>query len=233
MPEYDSQHHWETTSRHGDEILALRESTGRLEPGQESFRASTQSGFADIQNILSSLRLDVKEAQKTTPLVQIVGVVISATVVFGGIVGFLFYNAMQSAETNLSAIQRESDLRFAQVSKEMAAGNQRLASDLDKMWLDKSDAGRRELKDAYAMGKRDQDILGLREMVMHLDEEEHKDDRAYAAWKAEIDSRLSSAETGMRASGVYMKEHTSQAGHINHPHALNPKPFDADMDGTD
>ena len=71
---FDPKHHWETTVKHGEEILSLRDSTGRLEAGQEALRTSTRSGFDDIQHTLRQIRDDVKEAQRPPPPVPWVGI---------------------------------------------------------------------------------------------------------------------------------------------------------------
>ena len=212
----NSDLHWRMTEKHGVDIAELREGQGRLEVKLGGVSDKMTIGFDNIAQSIKGVR------PEPINLPAIGGILLTVAIALGGLLAWM-----------IGSMQRENDLRFDMVTAANEMMMDRFVSRMEILNERVSDAGARELQDAYAMGQRDMDRELLGKAVASDASRDHIDYNRTLDRLDDLEEKSAIARTSSRAAGDYMKEHTSQGGHINHPHAINPRPFDTDMRGKD
>jgi hypothetical protein len=204
--------HLSQTQQHAVEISELKAGQARLEVSVAGLGEKVNSGFQTLNSTLTTMN-----TKTPTPWVGVASLCISVLVVFGAIISFTFGIITQN-------MQRETDLRFSYIEARETEMMTQIKSQLtsreamlDELAQVVGEIQSRELQDSFDKGFATAKFEDLDHEFKHLDDGLHRrhdrtDDRLLRLFE-----RMSSAETGMRATGDYVSEHTSKPGGQGHP----------------
>ena len=217
----DKRGHFELTRQNMRDISEMQREVAGLTSEVESMSHAMGQSFSSLRDQISSLSSQIlAQSQQKAPWPAIGGLILTIVIIFGSVFAWLFSNQGDQTYQAISTMHREIDNRFDGLSQResdlriLLEGEkvrvQGVFNDIyDRFAVDDA----REQKDLYDKGYAEAQFNDLQKELHHLDEKLHNRHDRDEDWKQEIQQRLSSAETAMRAIGEYIDEHTSKQGH--------------------